>query len=183
MSSLLNRILEAWQNLASRERILVGTALGTVALMGAYMLVIGPFLSARSEAADSALSAESQRAAMVRLRHNYDTARSRISVLEERIQANKDRRNILTLLEALAAKADVTVESMQERQSGTDEAYRETRVEVSLKKVTLEQTVKYLHSIESADRPFSIKSLRIKRRSDGSNLLDTTFTVSSFEAV
>ena len=59
MSSLLNRILEAWQNLASRERILVGTALGTVALMGAYMLVISPFLSARSEAADSALSAES----------------------------------------------------------------------------------------------------------------------------
>ena len=70
---------------------------------------------------------------------------------------------------------------MQEKRGGTNEAYREKKVEVSLKNVTLEQTVNYLYSIESADQLFTIKSMRIRTRSDGSNLLDVTFTVSSFE--
>ena len=65
----------------------------------------------------------------------------------------------------------------------TNEAYREQRVEVSLKKVTLEQAVRYLHSIESTERPFSVKSLRMKSRPDSSNLLDMTFSVSSFEPI
>ena len=59
----------------------------------------------------------------------------------------------------------------------------ETRVEVDLKQVTLSQTTDYLHSIETSERLFAVKNMRIRTRSDGSDLLDVTFTVSSFEPI
>jgi len=70
---------------------------------------------------------------------------------------------------------------MEERQAGKDDHYIETKVEVALKNVTLNQAVKYLENIESANRQLSVKSLRIKGRQDRSQLLDVTFSVSSFE--
>jgi hypothetical protein len=70
---------------------------------------------------------------------------------------------------------------MEERQAGKNDQYVETKVEVSLKNVSLSQTITYLHKIESASQQLSVKSLRIKGRQDKSQLLDVTFSVSSFE--
>ena len=39
----------------------------------------------------------------------------------------------------------------------------------------------YLHKIEDSDRLLTVKSLRIKGRSDKSDLLDVSFHVSTFE--
>jgi hypothetical protein len=47
--------------------------------------------------------------------------------------------------------------------------------------VTLAQVVKYLHEIENAPQLLSIKSLRLRTRRDQPEMLDVTFTVSSFE--
>jgi len=57
--------------------------------------------------------------------------------------------------------------------------------------VTLEQAVKYLSSIERADQPLSVKSLRVKRRQSRARdaktgtaeLIDVTFSVSAFKLI
>ena len=75
----------------------------------------------------------------------------------------------------------MTVESMEPQASPANDRYRETKVEVGLKQVTLPQTVSYLHEIESTEQLLSVKTLRIRTRADKPELLDVTFTVSSFE--
>ena len=104
-----------------------------------------------------------------------------LSKVEERILSNYEKRNLLTLLESLAAASSVQVNSMEERKAQDDEKYKETRVEVRLKSVSLKDTVSYLTAIESSDQLLTVKSLRIKKRSDRSNLLDVTFNVSTFD--
>ena len=105
--------------------------------------------------------------------------------VEERIRDNRDKQNTLTLLESLAGAANVKINSMEERKSPDHELYRETRVEGSLKNVSLTQVVSLLHGIESSSRQFSVKGLRIKSRKSRTEgqLLDITFSVSSFEAI
>ena len=61
--------------------------------------------------------------------------------------------------------------------------YRETKVEVSLKGVSLPQTVAYLHEIEGSGELLTVKSLRLRTRADKPELLDVVFTVSSFERI
>ena len=72
---------------------------------------------------------------------------------------------------------------MEPRASLSDDSYRETKVQVVLKGATLTHMVNYLHRIEAANQLLSVKSLRIRTRPDNPELLDVTFTVSSFEPI
>lgn len=179
MSELLARLRALYSNLSARERVLVLAvlALTGVAVLTSVMLSVqraGDDLEARVEAAEVELTA------MLRLRREFDDVNQRLALVEDRIQ-NGPRGNLRTTLEGLAQQAQVTVESMEPQASPASDRYRETKVEVGLRGVTLPQTVKYLHQIEETAQLLSIKALRIRTRPDKPDLLDVTFTVSSFE--
>lgn len=190
MNELLGRIRVVWDGLAPREQILVGSA---AAILGAMILIFGivmPVLGATERAIEEAEYAEQQLAMMERMRRDWDALQTRLAGVEERIQGSGPGQNILTLLESLAGRAGVKPTSMEKRQSGESETYEETKIEVSLKGVTLQQAVDYLASIERSTQPLSVKSLRIQRRPSrvrgqagaaNAELLDVTFAVSAFE--
>lgn len=189
MSELLRRVQVLWDGLAQREQVLVGFA-GLAA--GIALLVFGvvmPAMAATESAAARAENAEYQLATMQRMRRDWDGLHVRLDRVETKILASRDGQSLLTLLESLAARAGVKPTSMEKRQSGESEQYEETKVEVTLKGVSLKQAVSYLASIESADQPLSVKSLRIKRRPSGARgakkeaaeQIDVTFSVSAFK--
>ena len=183
MNDLWSRLLAAWDNLSLRERMLLGIMGATALVFLLALAVVNPLLGVLDRGGQRIDSAEQQLQAMVRLERDYREVHGQLEAIEEKIRGNKERRNVLTQLESLAATADLKVDAMKERQAANNEQYRETRVEVALKKVTLAQTTEYLHSIETSKRLFAVKSMRIRTRSDGSDLLDVTFTVSSFEPI
>jgi hypothetical protein len=119
---------------------------------------------------------------MQRLRRDYDDVKGRLADVEQRIQRGA-RSELRTTLESLAQQASVKVESMEPQTSPAHPKYRETKVEVGLKSVTLAQTVHYLHQIDVAPQALSVKSLRIRTRAEQPDMLDVSFTVSSFEPI
>lgn len=183
MNELWSRILPAWDNLSLRERTLLSAMAGLVTVFLLALVVVNPLLSALDRGAQRIDSADQQLQAMLRLERDYREVHGQLETTEEKIRGNRERRNVLTQLESLASSAAIKVDAMKERQAANHDEYRETRVEVALKKVTLAQTTQYLHSIETSERLFAVKSMRIRTRSDGSDLLDVTFTVSSFEPI
>ena len=104
----------------------------------------------------------------------------RLAVFEQRIHGGPSG-EIFTSLEKMAQESAVKIDSMEPRTTPASEEYRETKVQLTLKGVTLAQVVGYLHRIENAPQLLSIKTLRIRTRPDKPDLLDVTFTVSSFE--
>ncbi len=72
---------------------------------------------------------------------------------------------------------------MEPQATPSNDLYRETKVAVELRQVTLQQTVSYLHQIESSEQVLSVKSLRMRARKDKPGFLDVTFTVSTFEPI
>ncbi|CAG0962803.1 hypothetical protein MYXO_00851 [Myxococcaceae bacterium] len=182
MEELLNRLRTQLQSLTPRERILLG-AVG--ALAGVSLItfgLVGPVLAARSDARARVEAAEQELEAVRRLRQEYSRAHSTLSGVEERIQRGPAG-NLLTTLESLAQSSSVKIDSMEPQAAASSDRYRETRVQVVLKSVTLAQTVSYLQRLEETPQPLSIKNLRLRTRSDNPELLDVTFTVSSFEVV
>lgn len=187
MSEILGRIQALWDGLAPRERLLVGAAGGALAVVVLLLGIVLPIRGAIESSKSSAEDAAQQLAQMQRMKREWDDLSARLVQVEGRIQNGGEGQNLLTLLEALAARAGVKPTSMEKRQSGESARYEETKVEVSLKNVTLQQAIGYLASIETADQPLSIKSLRIKRRSgltstgEAAELIDVTFSVSGFK--
>ena len=179
MKTWLARLRTLFANLSPRERMLVSIvgvlAAGMVVLAAVFqLLAVGDRLDTRRAAAEQQLEV------MARMRREFDDVNLRLRSVEERIQSGQ-RGNLRTTLESLAQRANVKVESMEPQASPTHDRYRETKVEVGLREVTLAQAVSYLHEIEQTPQPLSVKALRIRTRQEKPEFLDVTFTVSSFE--
>ncbi|MEM9174206.1 MAG: type II secretion system protein GspM [Myxococcota bacterium] len=188
MKDLFGRLVVVWDGLMPRERVLVGIAGGALAILLLFVGLVLPIQSASENAASAADTASRELDMMVRMKREWDGLHDRLDQVESRIQQTRNQQNLLTLLESLAARAGVKPTSMEKRQSGESDAYEETKVEVSLKNVTLRQAVAYLSSIETNDQPLSVKSLRVKRRpgrargdQPAQDLIDVTFSVSTFK--
>jgi type II secretory pathway component PulM len=176
----LLRLRAAYAGLAPRERMLVGAAGGLFAIAFLYAAVVNPVLGAVARTGSQREAADQELMVMTRLRREYDGLAGRLAEVERRIQTGP-RGNLRTTLENLARQASVTVKSMEPQAAPPGDRYRESKVEVALEQVTLTQTVNYLHQIESADQVLSVKSLHMRKRPDNPELLDVSFTVSSFE--
>ena len=189
MSVLVGRVQVLWDGLAPRERVLVAIAGGALVIAILLLGIVMPVMAASDNATSKAENAERQLVMMQRMRSDWDGLHQRLAAVETQIQGSGEGQNLLTLLATLAANAGVKPSSMEKRQSGESERYEETKVEVSLKGVSLLQAVSYLESIESANQPLSVKSLRIKTRPGragkvdlmAANLIDVTFSVSAFK--
>jgi general secretion pathway protein M len=182
VSDWWNRLRNAFTSLEPRERLLVSIVAGILGLLLFYAVVVSPLLGAADRGEQRLATADQQLRAMERLRREYDDVRARLADIETRIQRGA-RGNLRTTLESLAQQATVKVESMEPQSTPSHPKYHETKVEVGLSNVTLTQTVNYLHQIESSPQALSVKSLRIRSRPENPELLDVSFTVSSFEPI
>jgi type II secretory pathway component PulM len=182
MKELWARIYGAFDDLSGRERLLVSIVGGLIVVVILYFGVVQASLGLRGDAQQRLDQAEQQLMVMSRLRREFDDVNDRLTSVEERIK-NSKRGNLRTTLESLARASKVKVESMQPQATPSNDRYRETKVEVELKSVTLEQTVSYLHQIETSDQVLSVKSLRMRTRKDAPTFLDVAFTVSTFEPI
>jgi len=182
VKKLWSRLRAAFDDLSDRERILVSIVGALLVALVFYFGIIRLSFGLRGDAQQRLTQAEQQLMVMSRLRREFDDVNVRLTSVEQRIQ-NSTRGNLRTTLESLARASKVTVESMEPQATPSNDRYRETKVEVALKQVTLRQTVSYLHEIESSDEVLSVKSLRMRTRKDQPDFLDVTFTVSTFEPI
>jgi type II secretory pathway component PulM len=181
VNGLRERIAVALAGLAPRERLLLSVVAGLFVVVVVWLGGVMPFLGAVRGAASRVENAERDLTSALRVRAELDAVQGRLGAVEARIREGP-RGNLFTTLEELAAQSAVKVESMEPQAGAVQEPYRETKVQVVLKQVTLAQVVNFLHKIESAPQLLSVKSLRVRARSEKKeDLLDVTFTVSSFE--
>jgi len=181
VNSLRDRITVFVAGLAPRERMLLGSAGGLLVLVLVWLVGVAPVLGSIRRAGLRVDTAERQLTVARRLRGDLGQLQGRLAAVERRI-GEGPKGNLFTTLEELAKQSAVKVESMEPQSSPSQDRYRETKVQVVLKQVTLAQAVNFLHKIESMPQLLSVKSLRVRTHVDKKeDLLDVTFTVSSFE--
>jgi hypothetical protein len=182
VKELWRRVTAAFEGLSRNERLLVSVAGGLLAVPLLWFGLAMPLLAAARNAAGNAETAEQQVEMVRALRERFDEVNGRLGAVEARIQGGPQG-EIFTTLEQMASQSAVKIDSMEPRTSPASTEYRETKVQVALKGVTLAQVVGLLTRIDTAPQMLSIKSLRIRTRADKQDLLDVTFTVSSFEKI
>ena len=189
MKTLFLRIQILWRQRTERERWLLGGAGALLAVALFQLVVIAPLKGwvMRSDGDIARLEAELVRA--TRLAGDVRRLQGELSQVEERVRVAEET-NLFNLLEGLAAATKVKnqLESIKPKKPSGNELFPETRVEVSLKGVTLTQMVDFLYQIENSDRHLIIRSVRIRRPARVGRLakkapprLDVSFSVSGFE--
>lgn len=180
MGEILARIRAWFEDLTPRERLALGVVGLALGLALVWVAAVQPMQRAQADAETRIDAAEMQIGLMVRQRAQYDEIAGRLKRVEARI-ARGPKGNIFTTLESLARNSAIKIESLEPQAAPAGDRYVEEKVQVVLKSVTLTQLSTYLSQIEGAPQLLSIKALRIRTRADKPELLDVTFTVSSFE--
>jgi general secretion pathway protein M len=123
------------------------------------------------------------RVALLKLKREYLGLKEQIGRVEARLTGDKGSFSLLSYLESLAGKLGLrnNIANMRPQPPSEVEGYREVGVEVTLQKVTLEQAVRILSSIESADHLIRIKQLRMKTKFADPQFIDTTFMAVTYE--
>ncbi len=181
MNERWRQVLTWWTDLAPREQALVGGAVASLVLALLWFALIQPVRNLVANAESRVATAEQEVELSYQLRDELVAVDTQLQVVEDRVRRGP-RGNLFTVLESLAARSALKVASVEPQAAPNHDRYEESKVQVVLKEVTLAQTVNFLHRIESAEQVLSIKSLRLRTRPDQSDLLDVTFSVSSFEA-
>lgn len=91
--------------------------------------------------------------------------------------------SISTTLETLAGKAGIKdrIDSLKEKPTAPSDLFDEASVDVRMKKVTLNELVDYLYSIEqNPERLLRLKRLEVKPRYDNKREFDVSFQVSTY---
>jgi len=182
LNELLERIQIYLASRSARERwlgVLVVCVAAAILIQTAF---VGPMRAELNRTASEVETLEGDLVRGERMAREIQRLQADLSLIEARIKPG-EKTNLFTLLESLADEAAVKdrLESIKPKQPSGNDRYPETRVEVSIKGATLPQVVSYLYRIETAPVLLIVRSLRIKTKADGSNLLDVSFSVSSFE--
>jgi hypothetical protein len=178
--TLLSTSLAQLRQRSPREQLLLAGAGLAALLVLLQVSVIGPLQQALAQSQEQATQAEQDLSKAAVLAPELQALRTQLAQVEQRVQPD-DQTNLLQLLGQLAKDADVKVEAIRQKVGDRNERYPETRAEVELRGATLAQTVQYLYKIESAPIYLIVRSLSIRARGDAAQLLDVTFSVSSFQ--
>lgn len=112
----------------------------------------------------------------------YDRAKTRLEMMTENLKTGFDTA-LSTTLESAAGRIGIqgSIESLKEKPVVPTELFDELAVEVRLSKVTLEQLIDFLHSVENdRSKLLRVKDLRMKTRFDNKQLFDVSFQVSTY---
>ncbi len=175
-------VLRTLEGRSPRERwLLVGIGAFAAALL-VQLAVVDPLKESTAEAIAEAEKLEQGLQRASRLAPEIRRLRQEIAKVEKRIQPGAQT-NLLQLLEQIAEAAQMRdrLESVKPKRASGNDQYPEARAEVQLRGATLPQLVQFLYRIQTADLYLIVRSLSIKTRNDDTQLLDVSFSVSSFQ--
>ncbi len=183
MTEWLERLRSLIQQRTARERWMTVLALGVVAFLAVQSLWLQPLQVRSAQVAQEIDMRQTQILTATRLLSDVRRLQGQLARVEPLITPGA-KTDLLTLLESLAAEAGLgpeQIDSVTPKPPSSNDRYPETRVEVRLKGSTLRQLVQLLHKIESGRLYLIVRSLRITTRGKEQQVLDVSFSVSSFE--
>lgn len=176
-------ILQRWNALSSRERLLVmGGGVVTAASLY-FVLGIDPLLSRLEMLDQQQLRKQRAIRELAELGAEHASLQARLNQMEARFAGGKANFSLLSFLEEAAAQSKIRdrIAAMQPQVVAPALGYKEAQVEVRLDGVPMPSLLGFLNSLESSPRLLYIKRVQMKARYDAPEYLDATIRVSTFE--
>jgi len=167
--------------LSHREQLAV--AVGSLAVLATilYLGVVTPYRDAL-ERLDGKIAARQRQIGEVEsLRQDFQALQQRQTEAETRLNKG-DASSLFPFVEGLIGQvaSRENLVSMRPQPPASRGDLTEESVEVRLEKIRLDQVVRFLYAVDTADALMQVKNLRLKTRFDNRTLFDATLTVSAF---
>lgn len=181
MTGLIDRIRSAFDNLSSREQVMVLSMFGALffTVIGVGSFLIQRDLASRERRIEAKTKKLEEAAA---LRSNYQRRLAEQKRIASQVKRNNNVR-LLSYLEKLSQQSNVSLKNASERPgeaTGSD-SVKEEAAEVKISNVSLDRLHDFLKRIEEGNQLVKVRRLRIKTRFDNPEMLDAVITVGTYK--
>jgi general secretion pathway protein M len=168
-------------NLSQREKIIL--LLGALVVLGTLLFlgVIDPYRGAMARLDSQIASRQRQVRQVQAMRDEFLALQGQKAQVDARMTRAKSF-SLFSFVENVTGQV-ATKENlvyMRPQPASVQEDVREESVEIKLEKIRLDQLIRLLYAIDSADAYLQVKNLRVKTRFDDHSLLDAVMTISSY---
>lgn len=177
-------LLNSYNRLAPRERLLLGVALLSVVLVSLYNFVWDPLQMSRAALAKRIAIKEKEFTEIQKQRDIYLDLLRRLEVSQP---LNEPKPSLFAYLDNTIAQAvgreHISSMNPTDKNVGTEEEKLvEKLVEIRLTQISLPQLVDLLYRVEKGDPPLRFSRLQVKKRTADIYNFDVTATVSFVKA-
>lgn len=181
------RILDAYQRLSARERMLTGSALAVGVILGFYTLVWEPLAEQRAQAERRILARQQDLVDIQDMRIQYMDLLTKLEVSRSIIDSKNIDASFSLFPHIEATVSSVLggrdkIRSMSPKTKPINDFYREEAVELKLEGIALDQLVDMMVRIEKSKEPLRVTRLQVKKRRRDPQQFDVTATVSMLKA-
>jgi general secretion pathway protein M len=179
-------IINAYQRLSSRERTLVGLAVGGITVALVYTMIWQPIEDQRVQLAKRIQTKQRELVEMQQMRESYLDLLAQFDLREKIIEKADPHFSLFPHIEATVSQVlggREKIASMNPQNKDISGTYREESVELKLTAVSLQQLVDLLYHIEKSDQPLRLTRLQVKKRAREPQTFDVTATVSMLKSL
>lgn len=169
---------------SAREKVLIGTVI--VVVIGAFLFlyVISPAMDEVKKLDAKIPYVEKQFQAARRIRAKCDQINALIAQVQDRLDKREGDFQPRSFLDKLSGQVGMDKGQLKGikpiKSTIENDVYKEERFGVTLKKISLEDLIKYLYKIESSKYLLTVRELSIDPDKREPNLLNAKFEVSTF---
>jgi general secretion pathway protein M len=178
------KILAKIKRLNKREKYIVYGAMGVLAVLVIYQLIISPFFENKSRMKKSLHRKLTMVAEMQQWQSDYKAIKQNAQVSKSRFARRNKGFSLYSFLGKQAGQAGIKDRITYMRPTDPvqkNNAYRISRVEMKLDGVGLEQLVNYLHAVETSENIVDITKLTITKKDKKQGLISVTMQVQAIE--
>ncbi len=180
---MIQHLARRWSALGSRERIMVLWGGVIAAAMVGYVFLVDPQLELARRYERQSVKKQREIQEIALLGAEYETLRTQLTKLEERLPSTNQRFSLLTFIEEASTGARLRdrVTGIQPQAQTIREGYRESTVEVSLDGTPLPQLLEFLVRIEQSPYGLRIPRWQIRPKYDQPSKLDVSLRIVAYE--
>lgn len=169
--------------LKPREKRVIIAAAGSVVLLAAMALVIGPLIRSQRLLEAQIASKQKTLSDMLALQSTYVRARTRAQAARSYLNRRRKGFTLFSFLDDLTGKAKVkqNISYMKPAiKKFKDMPFKTSRVEMKLKAVTLNQLISYLKLVETSEQSVFVKRLALIRKGKTQKRLDAVMLIETY---
>lgn len=171
-----------FNKLEKREQRVVVAGVIFLVCFALFQLTVSPLLQARQQTQKALVQKKEDIQKIRQLQEEYRQLQNQAVNIQNRLQKRSPSFTLFSFIEERATKAKVKqqINSMTPSTSEGEGPLQESRVDLKLEKISLQQLVDFLQQIESTDDVVAIKRISIQENSKEEGLLDVVMQIITF---
>ncbi|MCX5869100.1 MAG: type II secretion system protein GspM [Deltaproteobacteria bacterium] len=171
-----------FNKLEKREKRVVVAGAIFLICFALFHFTVSPLLQARQQTQKALIQKKEDIKKIRQLQEEYRQLQNQAVNIQNRLQKRSPSFTLFSFIEERATKAKVKqqINSMTPSTSEGDGPLQESRVDLKLEKISLQQLVDFLQQIESTDDVVAIKRISIQENSKEEDLLDVVMQIITF---